>query len=136
MKLALAFGVCAVLLTACAQTSVQPLTQDSFKIATQAAPACGPQGARDIAFKAAAIEVIKRGGDRFIVVGDQSGSRITGGQYWGYGGYQTYNSNLQDMVIQMVAPSSPDYKRALSARQTLGSDWKAVVAEGTPNTCT
>ena len=69
-----------ILVSACAQTSVQPLSQNSFKIATTAAPACGAQGARDVAFKAAAIEVIKQGGDRFIILGDQSGSQRTSGK--------------------------------------------------------
>lgn len=128
--------VVALLVAGCAETSIQPLTQTSFKVATQAAPACGAQGARDVAFKSAAIEVIKRGGDRFIIVGDQSGSRITGGSFNAYGGFQTYSSNLQDMVVQMVPKTDPQYGNALSARQTLGADWQAIVSKGTIQTCT
>jgi hypothetical protein len=124
-----------LLLGGCAQTSIQPLTQTSFKVATEAEDFCGAQGTREIAFKAAAIEVIKRGGDRFIVVGDQSGSRPSGGQYFGYGVYQSYNSNTQDMVIQIVAPSDPSYSNSLSARQTLGANWQTIVSEGIPQTC-
>lgn len=132
----LSFAVSALLVAGCAQTSIQPLTQSSFKVATQAAPACGQQGARDVAFKSAAVEVIKRGGDRFVIVGDQSGSRVTGGSFTGYGGFQTYSSNLQDMVVQIVKQNDPRYDDSLSARQTLGADWQEIVAKGDLQTCT
>lgn len=124
-----------ILLAGCAQTSIQPLTQSSFKVATEAAPACGAAGAREVAFKSAAIEVIKRGGDKFIIVGDQYGSRVTGGQYFGYGAFQTYSNNMQDMVVQMMNPGDPNYNIALSARQALGADWREIVAKGIPQTC-
>lgn len=122
-------------LSACAETSVQPLTQTSFKVST-ATSDCGRQGARDIAFKAAAIEVIKRGGDRFVILGDQSSSELAGGFFTGYGGFQTYNNNMQDMVVQMIAQGDANYTNALSARQTLGAGWNEIVAKGTPQTCT
>ena len=124
-----------MVLGACVETSVQPLTQSSFKIATEAEDMCGAKGTREIAFKTAAIEVIKRGADRFVVVGDQSRSGITGAQYTPFGGFQTYGSNQQDMVIQIVSKSDPNYQDALSARQTLGPDWQAIVAGGSPLTC-
>lgn len=125
-----------LLISACAQTSVQPLSQDTFKIATTAAPACGAQGARDVAFKAAAIEVIKQGRDRFIVLGDQSGSQITGGTFNPYGGYTVYSANNQDMIIKTLTQSDREYDNGLSARTILGPDWQMVVAEGIGNTCT
>ena len=124
----------ALLLVACAETSVQPLTQTSFKISTVTSD-CGRQDARDIAFKAAAVEVINRGGDRFIIVGDQSGSELAGGFFTGYGGFQTYSNNTQDMVVQMIQKGDANFRNALSARQTLGADWQAVVSKGTPQTC-
>jgi hypothetical protein len=127
--------VCLSMLAGCVQTSIQPLTQSTFKVATQAAPACGQQGARDVAFKTAAIEVIKRGGDRFIIVGDQSGSRVSGGQYTGYGFYNTYNDNLQDMIVKVVSKGDPQYRDSLSARQTLGEKWQEIVAKGIPEVC-
>lgn len=134
MYLKFAKLVLVLALTACAETSVQPLTQTSFKIST-ATSDCGRQGARDIAFKAAAVEVIKRGGDRFIIVGDQSGSELAGGFFTGYGGFQTYNNNLQDIVVQMIQKGDATYGNALSARQTLGADWSEIVAKGIPQTC-
>jgi hypothetical protein len=128
--------VAASVLAGCAQTSVQPLTATVFKVATQAAHACGPQGAREVAFMSAAIEVIRRGEDRFVIMADQSGSMANGGQYLGYGVYQTYNLNLQDMVVQVVQPGQPSYEDSLSARQVLGADWQTIVSAGAPQTCT
>jgi hypothetical protein len=124
-----------VLLSGCVQTAVQPLTQSSFKIATEAEDLCGAKGTREIAFKSAAIEVIKRGADRFIVVGDQSRSTVDGGFFTGYGGFDTYGTNMQDMVVQIVSKGDPNYGNALSARQTLGPNWQEIVAKGSPDTC-
>jgi hypothetical protein len=124
-----------IVLAGCVQTDIQPLTQTSFKVATSAAPACGRTGAREVANKAAAIEVIRRGGDRFIIVADQTGSRLTGVTYDQYAGFNTYNSNEQDLVIQMISSGQSGYGNALSARQLLGPDWQAVVQDGIPDSC-
>lgn len=119
-----------VLLTACAETSVQPMSTDRFKVTTHAAPACGPTGARNLAFKAAAIEVIRKGGDRFIIEQDATGSGLQGDIFNGM--YQNFN---QGMVVRLISPNSPEVRTALSAREVLGANWQEVVAEGVPNTC-
>lgn len=111
-------------LAACATTEVQPLTKSSFKVATRAAPACGAAGARNVAFRTAAVEVIRRGHDLFVIKGDTTG-------YDGWSGV-----NQQGMVVQLVDPRSRDAEDALSARETLGADWQTAVQEGTPITCT
>ncbi|MBM2574766.1 hypothetical protein JQC91_00480 [Jannaschia sp. Os4] len=116
--------LCVLGLAACAQTSVQPLSRTSFKVDTTAAPACGPAGARNVAFRTAAIEVIRRGEDLFVIEGDQSG-------YDGWSGI-----HAQGMVVQVVSPGSARARDALSARRTLGPGWEEMVAEGTPITCT
>ncbi len=117
-------------LAACAQTQIQPMTRDTFKVATHAAPACGPSGARNVAFKSAAIEVIRKGGDRFVILGDHSDSGLQGDFLRGF--QQNYS---QGMVVKMVPKGSPEARNALSARETLGADWHAIVAKGTPTTC-
>jgi hypothetical protein len=122
-------------LAGCATTDIQPLSATSFKVATEAAPACGRTGARKVANQAAAIEVIRRGGDKFIFVGENTGSRVTGMSYSYYGGLQTYNSNEQGLVVQMVSKGQPGYNDALSARQILGPDWQTIVGKGIPATC-
>ncbi|WP_113913506.1 hypothetical protein [Roseovarius dicentrarchi] len=114
----------------CAETSVQPMSKDTFKVQTHAAPACGPTGARNLAFKAAAIEVIRKGGDAFIIEGDHTASGMTGDVFSGF------NQNFQQgMVVRMIPSNSPQAKNALSARSTLGANWQEVVAKGVPNTC-
>lgn len=115
---------------ACTQTQIQPMSKDTFKVATHAAPACGPSGARNVAFKSAAIEVIRKGGDKFLIMGDQTDSGMQGDFYSGF--QQNYS---QGMVVKTVAEGSPEAKNALSARETLGADWQAVVAKGAPTTC-
>lgn len=120
-------------LVACAETSIQPLSQSSFKVSTETE--CGAKTTREIAFKNAAIEVIKRGADKFIIVGDNSGSKVTGGQFTTYGGFIAYENNMQDIVVQIVRKGEPRYSDALSAREALGPDWEKIVAKGMPQTC-
>lgn len=125
-----------ITLIACAQTDIQPLTATSFMIATQAAPACGRSGARKVANQAAAIEVIKRGGDRFIFASQSTDSRTTGVTYSAYTGFQTLNSNEQGLVVEMVKRGNKNFNNSLSARELLGANWQEKVAKGVPNTCT
>ncbi|MBK4217162.1 hypothetical protein JJJ17_14620 [Paracoccus caeni] len=106
------------------------MTRDTFKVATHAAPACGPAGARNVAFKSAAIEVIRRGSDKFAILGDQSDSGLQGNFYSGF--QQNYS---QGMVVKIIPENSPEARNALSARETLGADWQEIVAKGTPTTC-
>ncbi len=110
-------------LAGCAQSTIQPMSKDTFKVATQAAPACGPNGARNVAFKSAAVEVIRRGQDKFIVQGDSHDSDFWSGDH------------KQDMVIRVIPEKSPEAKNALSAREQLGDNWKEAVQKGAPTTC-
>lgn len=114
----------ALILSACATTDVQQLSQTSFKVSTRGAPVCGSAGTRNVAFRTAAVEVIRRGHDLFIIQGDTTG-------YDGWSGVSE-----QGMVVQLIDASSPEAKNALSARQTLGADWQTLVQEGAPVTCT
>lgn len=115
---------------ACTQTQIQPMTKDTFKVATHAAPACGPAGARNVAFKSAAIEVIRKGGDKFVIVGDQTDSGMQGDIFSGF--HQNYS---QGMVVKMIPEGTREAANALSARETLGADWQTLVSKGAPTTC-
>jgi hypothetical protein len=118
-KLATYTVVC-LILTGCAVTKIQPLTTDSFVVSTAAAPACGQSGASKVANRVAALEVIKRGGDRFYFSSANSDYRI-----------------IEDsLVVKMVSPGDPNYKNSFSARQELGPNWQEIYAKGTPQTCT
>ena len=119
-----------LVISACAQTDIQPMSADTFKVATNAAPACGASGARNVAFKTAAIEVIRKGGDKFIIVGDQSDTGLRGDVFSGF--HQTYS---QGMIVRMIPEGSPEARNALSARATLGAVWQEIVAKGAPTTC-
>lgn len=123
-------------LSGCASTDVQPLTATSFAISTTAAPACGASGARKVANQVAAIEVVKRGGDRFVFVAQDANSQVSGVSVNPYAGLQVYRSNNQDLVVQTVSKGQPGYNNSLSARQILGPDWESIVAQGVPATCT
>ena len=104
----------------CTTTKIQPLTASSFSVSTSAAIACGQSGAAKVANRIAAIEVIKRGGDRFFFKGAHSDYRI-----------------IEDsLVVQMVSPGEAGYQDAFSARQVLGESWQQIVADGHPKTCT
>lgn len=136
MKLTTILLITTFAIMGCARTSIQPLSQNTFKVATNAAPACGEQGARKVVFEAAAIQVIQNGGDRFVIIGDTEGSQVTGGQFTGYGYYQTYNSHQQYMIVRMLKPGEPEYGNGLSARTILGPNWQEIVSKGISNTCT
>ena len=110
-------------ITGCAQTTIQPMSKDTFKIATNAAPACGPNGARNVAFKSASVEVIRRGYDKFVIVGDNHNS-----DFWS-------GAHEQDMVVRIIPEGSREAANALSARQQLGDDWQEQLAKGSPTTC-
>lgn len=122
--------VTAGLLAGCAETSVQPMSQDTFKVQTHAAPACGPTGARNLAFKAAAIEVIRKGHDKFIIEQDSTGSGMQGDIFNGI--HQNFD---QGMVVRLIPEGSSEARNALSAREILGADWPEIVSKGVPNTC-
>ncbi|WP_323041953.1 hypothetical protein [Gemmobacter sp.] len=119
-----------MVLVGCAETSVQPMSKDTFKVQTHAAPACGPTGARNLAFKAAAIEVIRKGGDKFIIANDSSGSGLQGDFFSGFN--QNFN---QGMVVRLIPEGSREASNALSAREVLGANWQEIVSKGVPNTC-
>lgn len=127
------------LLTGCAYTDVQSLTQTSFKISTRGAPACSAEGTRNAALRSAAVEVIKKGGDRFVLISDEGSQGYARGVYSPYGGVISVVPlvhNNQDLVVQMLSSDDPGYDNEQSARQVLGADWQTIATEGALTTCT
>lgn len=125
----LAIAVVAGSLSACAQTSVQTMSADTFQVSATTAPACGRAGAADVTSKMAAIQVIRMGGDRYIMQNPQTGSE------WGGGLLLPMQRAQQSVVVRVLQPSDPEYNRGLSARQILGNDWANIVSKGNPNFC-
>jgi len=116
VALAVAAGL---VVSGCASTKIQPLTRTSFSVSTMAAPACGQAGAAKVANRVAAVEVIKRGGDRFFFKAASSDYRI-----------------IEDsLIVQMVDKGDPEYSESFSAREELGPKWQEIAAKGTPLTC-
>lgn len=129
MRNILAACVVAGGLSGCAQTSVQQMSADTFQVAATTAPICGRSGAADVTSKMAAIQVIRMGGDRYIMQSPQTGSE------WGGGLVLPMQRAQQSVVVRMVQPGDPEYARALSARQILGNNWAELSASGKPNFC-
>ncbi|MGL3210746.1 hypothetical protein [Bradyrhizobium sp. BR 1433] len=127
----------------CAGASAIPLAQDNVQITARAAPICGAAGAEKIAVRQAAIETIRRGYDRFIVMNAQAGAsyagstpvvvqNLGGGVAMASGGTPMFAPN-QGLVIKMFKDGDPASANALPARETLGPDWQGQVKKNTIN---
>lgn len=149
-----------LVLASCARTSVTPLSQSQFLISTSAAPACGRSGASKVASRMAAVETIRRGYPRYIILAGQSqnnvsvinrspshsytsgtatvsGNAIYGNSTTTYvgGGPTFYGSNDADLRVLMLKRGDQGYAEGLDAKEVLGSKWAELVERGI-NTCT
>jgi len=154
----------ALALVGCAKSAIMPLSVDTLRISTSAAPACGSTGAQDVAFRRAAIETINRGYDKFIVLGGDAQNNVGVVGYTpvqahttgsatatGYGNVAyasgqsttTYSGGQpiiagthdQGLVIKMFREGDPAGANALGAREQLGPKWAEVVKESVSTTC-
>jgi hypothetical protein len=134
-------GMAALLIGGCASSSIIPMSQDTFQITAAAAPACGVAGAQRVAVQQAAAETIRRGYDRFIIMGGQAGADYVGStpvvvQRFGYGGAmvsggQPMVSHSQGLMVRVFRNGDPSGANALSARETLGPDWEEKATKTT-----
>jgi hypothetical protein len=144
------------LLLGCARAGVMPLAQDTVQITSSAAPVCGNLRAQKVALQRAAVETIRRGYDRFIIVAGQSQSDIrvvgytpTTAQTSGVatatahgrtvtahgtatttvtGGQPIYGgSHQQGLIVKMFKDGDSAGANAVSARETLGPEWQDAV---------
>lgn len=145
-------------LVACGRTTVMPLAKDVYRVSASVAPACGPQGAERMAFQRAAVETIRGGFDKFIIV---SGTSETNVGVLGYtptiaqtSGLASANSvgnstfvsghttttfsgghpivggtHDEGLVVKMFSALDPAGANALDARAVLGPEWMQTVAE-------
>jgi len=157
---ALILTLLALALMGCARSSVMPLAQDTVQISSRAAPVCGRSGSKEVAFQRAAVETIRRGYDRFLILGGESQTDIrvvgympTNAQTTGTatatahgnsataygsstttvtGGAPIYGgSHHQDLVVKMFRDGDPVGANALEARQVLGPGWQDAVNKRT-----
>lgn len=163
MKYSFAFAV-ALLISGCVRTSVMPLAQDTVEISAHAAPVCGEAGAQGAAFQRAAVETIRRGYDRFVIVNAdyQNNVRVvattpvvaqtnTVGSVHVQGNMATGNASStttysggfpivaghhrEAVIVKMFKNGDPQAADALDARSELGSNWQEAVASP-DQTCT
>ncbi len=137
-----------------------PLAQDTVQISSRAAPVCGGAGAEKVAFQRAAVETIRRGYDRFVIVGGQAQTETRvlgytpttayttgqatatrfGNTATAYGSSTTTvtggvpitaNAHGQDLIVKMLKAGDPAGANALDARQQLGPAWQDAVNKNT-----
>lgn len=115
-------SACASYLAACATASVIQVAQDSLIVQIKAGTDCGPHAALQLAQKQAAVETIRAGFDRYIVVGsDSQGGR---GELQG-----------QTLTIKMFKEGDKASENALSAREILGTNWQEQIKAKDVLTC-
>jgi len=142
-------------LSACAASSVTQVSSNQFIISTSAAPVCGGVGAQKVAAKMAAVEVLRHGFERYIIVGadaaNNTGIMRTGPTYsntsatfnrygntvYGrgttyYGGQQTIVYGSHDAKLAVIAINKGDdgFNDAVDAKLTIGEDWERIVKNG------
>lgn len=154
----------AVLLAGCASSSVMDLDSNTIQVSTSAAPACGAQGAQQVAVQRAAIETLKRGYDRYAVMGAGAANNVGVVGYtpltantYGSGSVSAYGNNAylsgqsttyysggqpiiggsydQQITIRMFRSSDPGAESAIDARRVLGPDWQEKLSKGMNGTC-
>ena len=152
-----------LILPACAKSSVIPITADTFQLTTGAAPVCGQVGAQSVAAKQAAVETVRRGYDKFIVVGGgyqndthvvgytpvvaNTSSTATGSIYGNNVNVNGQSSTTvsggspivggthnQGLVVKTFKNGDPAGANAVDARSSLGPDWQKSVESGV-NSC-
>ena len=150
--------VLCALLAGCAKASTIPLAQDTLQITSSAAPICGMSGAQNVALRQAATETIRRGYDRFLILGSQYQNNIgvvgytpvtanTTGSVTatGYGNVATAYANSsttysggqpimggthnQGFIVKMFKDGDPAGSNAVAARESLGPKWQDAVAQ-------
>lgn len=150
-------------LTACASSSVMPLSANTFQISSSAAIACGAQGAQQIALRRAAKETLRNGFDKFVIMGAQAQNNtgvvgytpVTASTYGNatattygnmttlsgsattnyYGGQPIYGGSFdQGLVVRAFRADDPQGANAISARAILGAEWQKEMNEN-DNTC-
>jgi hypothetical protein len=165
MRLA-TFGLllCAASLSACASSSVMDVNSNTIMISTSAAPACGAQGAQQVALRRAAIEALQRGYDKYIILDSRtqnnvgvvgytpmtastysSGTLNTNGNMGTYSGTSNTSisggqpiiagSHNQQLEVRLFRSADPGAENAVDARKVLGPDWQQIAAKGPGSTC-
>lgn len=145
----------AISLAACTSSDTIRTSANTAIVRTSAAPVCGGTGAARVAQQQAAIETIKAGYDRYIIVDGRSANNVgvvqTPGTYHHSGTYNrgfysgtttyqpgmpiVYGSHDQAFAIYMFRDGETGAHQAIPAREVLGDKWQEMVKAGKVNTC-
>ncbi|MBO3760353.1 hypothetical protein [Ciceribacter sp. L1K22] len=152
MKNAWLIGLLA--LASCAQSDTMRTSSNEMVVSTRAAPICGGMGAAKVAQRVAAIETLKAGYDRYVILGadryndvrtvQMPGQYNTFGTATTYGGMTSINATTtytpgptfvagghhQSLRVRMFREGEPGANNALSARAALGPEWERAVKNG------
>ena len=153
------FAILPMLVAGCAQTSVMQVSRNEILLTTSAAPICGATGSQRVAQEMAAIETLRRGFSRYIVMGAASqnnvsvvqtgptysqttgsatvsGNSVYGSSTTQYGGQQTLFMGTHDTGVRLLMLNSGDagYEQGIDARMVLGADWEKKVQDSV-STC-
>ena len=141
-----------------------PHSANTFSLVASAAPVCGSTGAQNVAVRRAAVETINRGYDKFVIMNAASRNnvRVVGhtpvqahtvgtSTATGYGNMATAygqstttytgghpiiaGSHDQGLLVKMFKDGDPAGANAISARASLGANWKDAVKDGNATIC-
>lgn len=119
MKKIIAIAAVALLTTSCAKSSSMPLTKSMAQITSIVTPPCDAEGAHKVANERAAVETLKYGYQRFVIVnynpiaGDPPGNSTS-----------MPSAHSQELTVKMFNPGEKGYREAISAKDVLGQDWE------------
>ena len=123
----------AAALAGCASSAAVPLSADTVQITASAAPICGGTGAANVASKAAASETLRRGFDKYVIVGSQAQNNVSTAYVWNqYGGGPVVSgSHDHGLLVKMFRDGDTNGANALSARDVLGPKWQEIIQNPT-----
>lgn len=139
MKFYSALGFALVVLTACADTTVTPVSKNQIMLSTSGDPDCGMAGAQRVASKMAAIETLRRGYSRYVISAADSASSVgavvmptTYSPVMTYpGGIPLfYGTNDVQLHVTMFKEGDRGYEQGVDAKSVLGTDWQELVEKG------
>lgn len=141
----------ALALSACVNSSVTPISANQIIINTSAAPICSGAGAQSVAVKMAAVETLRRGYERFVIVGMDSannvgvmrsaptyanstyrayGNTLYGNTTYGGGNTIVYGSHDAALGVVLLKQGDRGFSEGVDAKSTLGEKWEDLVKNG------
>jgi len=123
----------AAALAGCASSAAIPLSADTVQITASAAPICGGTGAANVASRAAAAETLRRGFDKYIIMGSQAQNNISTAYMWNeYGGGPVVSgTHDHGLLVKMFKDGDPNGANGISARDVLGPNWQEIIRNPT-----